>query len=116
MLGLGLGASVRRGILVHLIYIPPRSYEKGAHAARSRHARSRNLRSPRHSHAQKSPAFANTPLLQHTHTHTHTHTPQIKDHTKVDNSIVGWESQIGAWSRLEGHCVLGKDVQVKVRA
>jgi hypothetical protein len=40
--------------------------------------------------------------------------PQIGDHSKVDSSIVGWESKLGAWSRLEGHCVLGKDVTVKV--
>lgn len=38
---------------------------------------------------------------------------QIKDHSKVDNSIVGWESKVGAWSRLENHCVLGEDVQVR---
>ena len=41
---------------------------------------------------------------------------QIGDHAKVDGSIVGWDSQIGRWARLEGHCVLGKDVQVKVRS
>ncbi|PNH03693.1 putative mannose-1-phosphate guanylyltransferase 3 [Tetrabaena socialis] len=35
---------------------------------------------------------------------------KIKDHTKVDLSIIGWESNIGAWSRLENHCVLGEDV------
>jgi mannose-1-phosphate guanylyltransferase len=29
-------------------------------------------------------------------------------------SIVGWNSKIGAWSRLENHCVLGEDVQCKV--
>jgi mannose-1-phosphate guanylyltransferase len=39
---------------------------------------------------------------------------QIKDHSKVDKCIVGWESVVGAWSRLESHCVLGEDVQVKV--
>ncbi|KAF8061370.1 mannose-1-phosphate guanylyltransferase 2 [Scenedesmus sp. PABB004] len=37
----------------------------------------------------------------------------IKDHSKVDKSIVGWDSTVGAWSRLENHCVLGEDVQVK---
>eukprot|EP00878_Enallax_costatus_P001450 GHUV01001601.1.p1 GENE.GHUV01001601.1~~GHUV01001601.1.p1 ORF type:complete len:411 (+),score=95.43 GHUV01001601.1:60-1292(+) len=37
----------------------------------------------------------------------------IKDHSKVDKSIIGWDSKIGAWSRLENHCVLGEDVQVK---
>jgi hypothetical protein len=33
---------------------------------------------------------------------------------QVDKSIIGWDSTIGAWSRLENHCVLGEDVQVKV--
>ena len=27
--------------------------------------------------------------------------------------IVGWQSKIGAWSRLENYCVLGEDVQCK---
>jgi hypothetical protein len=27
---------------------------------------------------------------------------------------VGWDSTVGAWCRLENHCVLGEDVQVKV--
>lgn len=40
---------------------------------------------------------------------------KIKDHSKVDKSIIGWDSVIGAWSRVENHCVLGEDVQVKVR-
>jgi hypothetical protein len=34
---------------------------------------------------------------------------------QVDKSIIGWDSIVGAWSRLENHCVLGEDVQVKVR-
>jgi len=38
---------------------------------------------------------------------------EIKDHSKVDKCIVGWESVVGPWSRLENHCVLGEDVQVK---
>ncbi|MEW5301312.1 MAG: hypothetical protein WDW38_009517 [Sanguina aurantia] len=38
---------------------------------------------------------------------------RIMDHTKVDLSIIGWESVIGCWSRLENHCVLGEDVTVK---
>ncbi|GLC44512.1 hypothetical protein PLESTB_000065300 [Pleodorina starrii] len=37
----------------------------------------------------------------------------IKDHTKVDLSIIGWDSRVGAWSRMENHCVLGEDVQCK---
>jgi mannose-1-phosphate guanylyltransferase len=32
----------------------------------------------------------------------------------VDKSIIGWDSTVGAWCRLENHCVLGEDVQVKV--
>ncbi len=38
----------------------------------------------------------------------------IKQHSKVDNCIIGWESRIGAWARIENSCVLGKDVEVKV--
>ncbi len=36
--------------------------------------------------------------------------------SQVENCIVGWDSRIGSWSRLENTCVLGEDVQVKVRA
>lgn len=32
---------------------------------------------------------------------------------QVDKSIVGWESKVGAWCRLENHCVLGEDVEVR---
>lgn len=38
---------------------------------------------------------------------------KVGAHAKVESSIVGWESQVGQWARLESHCVLGKDVQVK---
>lgn len=34
---------------------------------------------------------------------------------QVESCIVGWDSKVGAWSRLENHCVLGEDVTVKVR-
>jgi mannose-1-phosphate guanylyltransferase len=37
----------------------------------------------------------------------------VGDHTKIDKSIVGWDSKVGAWCRLENQCVLGEDVQVK---
>eukprot|EP00199_Chlamydomonas_sp_CCMP681_P001574 CAMPEP_0119107196 /NCGR_PEP_ID=MMETSP1180-20130426/9288_1 /TAXON_ID=3052 ORGANISM="Chlamydomonas cf sp, Strain CCMP681" /NCGR_SAMPLE_ID=MMETSP1180 /ASSEMBLY_ACC=CAM_ASM_000741 /LENGTH=366 /DNA_ID=CAMNT_0007092653 /DNA_START=37 /DNA_END=1137 /DNA_ORIENTATION=+ len=37
----------------------------------------------------------------------------ISDYTKVENSIIGWDSKIGSWSRLENCCVLGEDVQCK---
>ena len=38
----------------------------------------------------------------------------MNDHSKIDNCLIGWESKVGAWSRLENHCVLGEDVQCKV--
>mmetsp|Transcript_11286 Transcript_11286/g.30780 ORF Transcript_11286/g.30780 Transcript_11286/m.30780 type:complete len:364 (+) Transcript_11286:47-1138(+) len=37
----------------------------------------------------------------------------IKDHSKVDNCIIGWDSKVGGWSRLENCCVLGEDVTCK---
>ncbi|KAL6765796.1 GDP-D-mannose pyrophosphorylase [Haematococcus lacustris] len=37
----------------------------------------------------------------------------IKDHSKVERSIIGWEGRIGAWTRMENCCVLGEDVEVK---
>lgn len=33
--------------------------------------------------------------------------------SQVDMCIIGWQSKIGAWSRLENYCVLGEDVQCK---
>ncbi|AMD18507.1 HBL395Wp [Eremothecium sinecaudum] len=37
----------------------------------------------------------------------------IKDHSLVKSTIVGWNSTIGKWCRLEGVSVLGDDVEVK---
>lgn len=37
----------------------------------------------------------------------------VKCHSKIDQCIIGWHSKIGAWSRLEKHCVLGEDVFCK---
>lgn len=37
----------------------------------------------------------------------------IGQHGYVANSIIGWESHIGDWVRIEENCVLGKDVTVK---
>ncbi|RKO95625.1 GDP-D-mannose pyrophosphorylase [Caulochytrium protostelioides] len=36
----------------------------------------------------------------------------VKDHACVRNSIVGWYSSVGRWSRLENVTVLGEDVHV----
>ncbi|KAJ1799186.1 mannose-1-phosphate guanyltransferase [Coemansia sp. RSA 2399] len=37
---------------------------------------------------------------------------QVKDYAWVKNSIVGWNSSVGRWSRLDGVTVLGDDVQI----
>ncbi|CCH58603.1 hypothetical protein TBLA_0A08130 [Henningerozyma blattae CBS 6284] len=37
----------------------------------------------------------------------------VKDHALVKNTIVGWNSTVGKWARLEGCTVLGDDVEVK---
>ncbi|SCU94359.1 LAME_0F07162g1_1 [Lachancea meyersii CBS 8951] len=37
----------------------------------------------------------------------------IKDHALVKSTIVGWNSTVGKWARLEGVTVLGDDVEVK---
>lgn len=34
------------------------------------------------------------------------------NHSWIKDSIVGWSSRIGKWSRLEGISVLGEDVSV----
>ncbi|OMH82873.1 Mannose-1-phosphate guanyltransferase [Zancudomyces culisetae] len=36
----------------------------------------------------------------------------LKSHACVKNSIVGWHSSVGSWSRLDGVTVLGDDVHV----
>ncbi|GAX83087.1 hypothetical protein CEUSTIGMA_g10513.t1 [Chlamydomonas eustigma] len=38
---------------------------------------------------------------------------RVHKHSKVDNSIVGWRSTVGAWSRVENLSVLGEDVHCK---
>lgn len=37
----------------------------------------------------------------------------IKDHSLVKSTIVGWNSTVGKWCRLEGVTVMGDDVEVK---
>lgn len=37
----------------------------------------------------------------------------IGAHSWVDNTIVGWDSKIGKWVRIEGLTVLGEDVKIK---
>lgn len=36
----------------------------------------------------------------------------VKQNSWIDSSIIGWDSQIGKWSRVENVTVLGKDVVV----
>jgi len=37
---------------------------------------------------------------------------KVKDHAWVKSTIVGWNSTIGKWARLENVCVLGDDVTI----
>jgi len=37
----------------------------------------------------------------------------IDSYSWIDNTIVGWKSKIGKWSRVEGLTVIGQDVHVK---
>lgn len=39
---------------------------------------------------------------------------KVGSHSKVDSCIVGWDSCLGCWCRLENFCILGKDVTAKV--
>jgi mannose-1-phosphate guanylyltransferase len=38
----------------------------------------------------------------------------IKAHSWVNNTIVGWNSQVGRWCRVTNVSVLGEDVQLSV--
>jgi len=38
---------------------------------------------------------------------------KVKSHAWMESTIVGWESTVGSWSRLENVTVLGKDVKVR---
>jgi mannose-1-phosphate guanylyltransferase len=42
------------------------------------------------------------------------HRVKVKDYARVADSIVGWASTLGSWSRLENKCVIGEDVHVRV--
>jgi mannose-1-phosphate guanylyltransferase len=41
------------------------------------------------------------------------HRVEIKNYARVADSIVGWGSRLGTWSRLENHSVIGEDVFVR---
>ena len=38
---------------------------------------------------------------------------RVKDHAYVKSSIIGWDSTVGSWARLENITVLGEDVAIK---
>lgn len=40
------------------------------------------------------------------------HRVTIKDHARVADSIVGWESSVGKWARVENKAVIGEDCHV----
>jgi len=37
----------------------------------------------------------------------------IKSHSWISDSIIGWNSKVGKWARIEGISVLGEDVEIK---
>ena len=37
----------------------------------------------------------------------------LADGCYVDGSLIGWNSKIGKWSRLQDLCILGEDVEVR---
>lgn len=37
----------------------------------------------------------------------------MKNYARVADSIVGWSSKLGSWSRLENKSVIGEDVTVR---
>ena len=41
------------------------------------------------------------------------HGVKVKDFARVADSIVGWSSSVGRWSRVENKAVLGEDVHVR---
>jgi len=36
----------------------------------------------------------------------------VNNSAYIDNSIIGWKSQIGQWSRIENNSILGEEVVV----
>jgi len=38
---------------------------------------------------------------------------RLDAHSYVDNSIVGWNSSVGTWARVQEHCFFGEDVHIK---
>jgi len=41
------------------------------------------------------------------------HRVEVANYARVADSIVGWGSKLGPWSRLENHAVIGEDVHVR---
>lgn len=37
----------------------------------------------------------------------------VRDHSWIANSIIGWNSTVGRWTRVENITVLGDDVTIK---
>jgi mannose-1-phosphate guanylyltransferase len=36
----------------------------------------------------------------------------VNNSAYIDNSIIGWKSQIGQWSRIENNSILGEEVVI----
>lgn len=37
----------------------------------------------------------------------------VGSHSWINNSMIGWDSSVGKWCRVEGITVLGEDVSIK---
>jgi mannose-1-phosphate guanylyltransferase len=40
------------------------------------------------------------------------HRVKVRDHARIADAIVGWESSVGAWARVENKAVIGEDCHV----
>ena len=38
---------------------------------------------------------------------------QVANYARVADSIIGWGSRVGKWTRVEGKAVIGEDVHVR---
>ena len=69
---------------------------------------------PRLQHEPHEPPFSGAdPDRDDSQTNLPLHGAQVDSYARVADSIVGWGSKLGPWSRLENHAVVGEDVTVR---
>ena len=54
-----------------------------------------------------------TPSARHPRSPAAAPVTQVDNYARVADSIVGWSSKLGPWSRLENHAVVGEDVTMR---